>query len=221
MERTIHRWAPLTGVVFAVCAIAGFIIAGEPPDVDDSIEDIVEYYVDNDTAIMIGSLVEALAALALIFFAATLARIVHVRNQVVLPWVILAGGAVAAAGFGVDASLRFAAADIAENVDGAFDGGQALSVQTIHIIFADFFYPMVIGFGAFLLAASIAAIRTKVFPAWLAWIGILLAIVAFTPIGFIAALVSLLWFVIVSILLFVRESKEPSIAGGPSATPVV
>lgn len=213
MERTIHRWAPLTGVVFVIFAIAGFLIAGEPPDVDDSVEDIVEYYVDNDTAIMIGSLLEALGGLALIFFAATLARMVHVRNQVVLPWVILAGGAVAAAGFGVDASLRFAAADVAGDVE-------PLAVQTIHIIFADFFYPMVIGFGSFLLAASIAAIRTKLFPAWLAWIGILLAIVAFTPIGFIAALVSLLWFLILSILLFVRERKEPSIAGGASSTPV-
>lgn len=211
MERTIHRWAPLTGVLFVIAGFLGFIIAGEPPDVDDSAQEIVDFYVDNDTTTMIGAALEALGALALIFFAATLARIVHVRNQVVLPWVVLAGGAVAAAGFGVDASLRFAAADVAGDVD-------PIVVQTIHVIFSDFFFPMVIGFAALLFGASIAAIRTKVFPAWLAWIGIVLGVATLTPIGFIAALVSLLWILVLSILLFVREGKQPSIAGGASAT---
>jgi hypothetical protein len=214
MGRTIHRWAPLTGALFVIAAAVGFFISGEPPDVDDSVQEVVDFYVDNDTAIMVGSLLEAVAGLALIFFAATLARIVQVRKQVVLPWVVLAGGAVAAAGFGVDASLRFAAADVAGDID-------PVVVQTIHVVFADFFYPMVIGFAAFLFGASIAAIRTKVFPVWLAWIGILLAVVAFTPVGFIAALVSLLWILILSILLFVREGKQPSIADGASAAAAV
>src|SRR5262245_59287140 len=106
MNSNIHRWAPLTGVLFAVAAAVGFFVSGEPPAVDDSVEEIVDFYVDNDTAIMIGSLIEAIAGLALVFFAATLARVVHVKGQVVLPWVVLAGGAIAAAGFGVDASLR-------------------------------------------------------------------------------------------------------------------
>jgi hypothetical protein len=48
-----------------------------------------------------------------------------------------------------------------------------------------------------------------------------LGVAAFTPIGFIAALVSLLWILVLSIVLFVREGKEPSIAGEASAASAV
>jgi hypothetical protein len=46
----------------------------------------------------------------------------------------------------------------------------------------------------------------RVIPTWLAWVSLLIFIVLFTPAGFIAFLVSALWIVVVSVLLWRQEA---------------
>src|SRR4051794_6213580 len=38
-----RRWAPLSGVVFIVLLVVGFLIAGDSPDPDDPAEEITTY----------------------------------------------------------------------------------------------------------------------------------------------------------------------------------
>jgi len=113
---------------------------------------------------------------------------------------------VAATGIATDAAIRFALGDLAEDID-------PIAVQTLNALWTDFFFPMVVGFATLILATSLAALRTRVIPVWLAWVGFLICVVFFTPAGFVAFLVSGLWFVIASVLLWRHEaaaSTEPA-----------
>ncbi len=72
-----------------------------------------------------------------------------------------------------------------------------------------------------MLAVSVLAFRTRVFPVWLAWIGVLDAIlflvgsysIATTSsgiggVGFAGFIVWAIWFIIVSVIMF--RAKEPT-----------
>jgi hypothetical protein len=204
----LQRFAPLTGVLFVVLIVIAFVLGGETPDFDDPPEEVVDYFVDNDTVNIVGSLFEGLGAVVLLFFAAYLARTVGAG---ILAWVVLGGGIVAAAGIGVDAGLRFALTEAAGEVapDGAIEPG---TVQALNALWANFFFPMVVGLGTLVLATSLAALRTRVIPVWLAWIGIVLFVVFFTPAGFVAFLVSGLWIIVISIILWRREGVPGGMA---------
>jgi hypothetical protein len=201
---------PLTGVLFVVLLVVGFLIGGETPDADAPAREVVDYWTDHDGENMIGSALEALAAVSLLFFAATLRRIsTRWHDGSILPSVAYAGAIVAAAGIGVDASIRFAAADVAGDVDPAV-------LQSFNAAWANFFFPMVVGLAALILAMSLAGWRAQALPKWLAGIGILIFIVFFTPAGFISFLVGGVWIIVLSVMLWRRESHVVEDAASPT-----
>ena len=86
---------PLTGVLFVILIVASFLVGGETPDADAPVREVVKYWTDHDSQNMIGSVIEALAAVSLLFFAATLRRTSNRwREGSVLPSVAFAGGIV-------------------------------------------------------------------------------------------------------------------------------
>jgi hypothetical protein len=193
-----------------VLVLVGFLMSGEPPDADASAREVVRYFTDKQDATMFGSALEALGAIALLFFAAHLGQRVrdlgdryHAMGNAVL-----VGGAVAATGFAIDGALRFAAADTAGDID-------ASASQAMNALWSNFFFPMIVGIVVLILATVIASYHTRLLPRWLVWIGILICVLSVTPIGFAAAIASAIWIVIVSILLTRRG--EPSTAPTPAA----
>lgn len=199
-NENVTRLAPLTGVLFVVLTVVSFLVGGEPPDNDAPAREVVDFYSDKEGQTILGAILASLGAVALIFFAASLRRALRRGEQGigVLSVAALAGGIVAATGIATDAALRFILADGADDITPA-------AMQTINALWAGFFFPMVVGIGALVLATSLAAIRTRVIPVWLAWIGIVIFVVFFTPAGFVAFLVSALWIAVVSILLWRQE----------------
>jgi hypothetical protein len=73
---------------------------------------------------------------------------------------------------------------------------------------------MVVGVASLILATSIAGWRSRALPTWLAVIGILIFIAFFTPAGFAAFLVGAVWIIVLSVLLWRRESQA---AGDPTS----
>jgi hypothetical protein len=63
------------------------------------------------------------------------------------------------------------------------------------------------------LGAAAATLQTNVMPRWLGWVGLVLAIVTFTPAGFFAFGVIGLWIIAVSIVL----SRSAQAAPAPAA----
>ena len=207
-ERSLARFAPLTGVAFVVLTAIAFTIAGEPPDFDAPPGEVVDFYRDNEGANIFGSVLLGLASVLLIFFSASLRRALRRSEDGtgVLSAAAFGAGIVAAGGFGAAAAIHFALTEFA-NSDGITPG----AVQALNALDVNFFFPFGIGIAALVLATGLAAFRTRVIPIWLAWVAVALFVVSFTPIGFVGFLASGLWIIVVSVLLWrAEESAAPT-----------
>ena len=199
---------PLTGVLFVVLLIASFLIMGEPKDADSEVAEIVEYYVDNDDAIIVSSFLFAAGALSLLFFASYLRNVFRdAQGEAgsVLPGLVLVGASILAVGGAIDTTILIALAEAAEDIDPA-------AVQALQALWDNDFVPIALGILTFLLSAGLATIRGGALPKWLGWVALVLVVVGLTPAGFVAFMGALLWILVVSILLAVRAGKttEPA-----------
>lgn len=206
--------APLTGVLFVVLVIIAFIpLGGNTPEGDDSAQKVVSFYSDHETREIIASIVLALGAVALLFFAATLKqRLEGARpDRGILPTVVFGAGIVASGGFLAAATLHLALADYASDID-------ASAAQALNAIDSDFFLPFAMGIAALVFATSLWLVRNKLLlPTWIGWVGIIIFIVSFTPVGFIAFGLAGIWIIVVSILLYLRD--ETATVGPPASAP--
>jgi hypothetical protein len=192
-------WAPLTGIAFIVVAIVGFAIGGEPPDADSPAQEIVDHYVDNEGSVMAGAVLGGIAASLLIFFAGYLRKVLSAAEGPggVLSAVALVGAVILAVGAALDATLSFALAETADDIEPA-------SVQTLQALWDNDFMPFAIGNQVFLLASGLSVVRHGALPKWLGWVAIVLGVIAVTPIGFAAFIGGAIWIAIVSVILSLR-----------------
>jgi hypothetical protein len=202
-----NRIAPLTGRAFFVLAIIGFIISGEPPNpADDSVEEIVEFYVDNEGSQMASAAIAAVAGTLFVFFGGYLRRVLRLaEGDGFLSAVAFAGTIIFAIGIAIDSTITFALADTADDIEP--DAVQALSA-----LWNNDFVPFGVGIQVFLLATGISVVRHGALPAWLGWVAIVLAVIAVTPIGFASFIGAGLWVAVTSVLLTMRAGDAP---GGP------
>jgi hypothetical protein len=199
------KWVPLTGVAFVVVAIIAFAIGGEPPDAKEPVQEIVAHYADNKSSVQAGSVLAALAGVLLIFFAAYLSRVLRPAEgrEGFLPRLILTGAAIMAVGIAIDATIAFAIADAAEEID-------PTAVQALEALWDNDFLPIAMGTIVFLLATGLSILTHGGLPRWLGWAAIALAVLGATPIGFIAFIGSALWVAVVSVILTRRGDPEPA-----------
>jgi hypothetical protein len=207
--------AALTGVAFLVLAIASVALGGgEPPDpTDDPVEEIVEFYADNEGSIWVSTLLQGLATVALVFFAGYLRKVLRAAEGPghMLSSVALAGATILATGIAIDATLNVTLVETAEDLEPG-------AVQALAALWHNDFMPMAIGGMVFLLAAGLSIVRHGALPAWLGWAAIVIAVASITPAGFIAFLLAALWIAGVSVMLALRERRA---GPTPPATPPV
>jgi hypothetical protein len=208
--------APLTGALFVALVLIAFIpIGGNTPEGDDSAQKVVSFYSDHEGKEIAAAIVLALGAVALLFFAATLKqRLERERpDRGILPAAAFGAGIIASGGFLAAATLHFALADYAADIDPS-------AAQALNAIDSDFFLPFVAGLATLILATSLWLLRNRsLLPTWLGWVGIVIFIVCFTPAGFIAFALSGLWIIVVSILLYLRD--ETATDAPPARAPTV
>jgi hypothetical protein len=214
--RVKREWlVPLTGVLFVALLILSFVVAGEPPDADEPVQDIVDFYVDDKDSIQAGVLIGGLAAVSLLFFGAYLRKIFSAAEPAghgMLSPLVLAGAVIMAVGAGVDMTISFALAEAAEDID-------PVAVQSLQALWDNDFMPIAIGIVVLLLASGLSIVRYGALPKWLGWIAIVLAVIGMTPLGFVSFLGGALWVIVVSILLAVRAPRvtAPSAPSPPPA----
>jgi len=213
-----YEWlAPLTGVAFVAILIISFIVGGEPPDVENPAQEIVDHYVDNKDSVQVGVLLSMIAAAFLLFFAGYLRKVLRAApgEGGMLPAVALAGATVMAAGAAIDGTISFALAETADNIEPA-------SVQALQALWDNDWVPIALGAAVLLLASGMSIALYGSLPRWLGWIAILLGVLGLTPIGFVAFAGGGLWVLVVSILLTVRAralTQPPPPAGPGTAAP--
>ncbi len=205
--------APLTGLAVVVLTIVSFTVMGEPPEVDEPVQEIVDFYVDNEGMQMAGGLLEGIAATLFVFFGAVVRREIRAAEgeRGILGNVAFAGPVIFAVGLAIDATISFTLVESAQDLDPS-------AVQALTALWHNDYMPFAVGMQIFLLATGIAIVRHGVLPKWLGWIALVLGVLAVSPIGFVAFIGSGLLIAAMSVVLAMRaRARQPAAVVSDSA----
>jgi hypothetical protein len=197
---------PLSGAIFVVLVIVGFLIGDEPPDANDPVQEIVDFYVDNKDSIEVGAFLVSLGVVFFIFFANYLRSLFR---ETAASATILVGASIFAVGAALDTTILVATAESADDIE-------PTSVQTLQALWDNDFIPIAVGLAVFLLSLAISILRTAVLPRWLGWVVLVLALLALTPAGFFAFPLGGLLVLVLSVWLTLRARRA---AAPPRAAP--
>ncbi len=207
---------PLMGIVFVVLAIVAVIVGGETPDVDDAPQDIVSFYLDNDSSQQWSAAFAALACVPFLFFLASLRRALRVvsGDEGGLSTAVLLGGLMTVVGFSLFAGIGFTLGDAADDLP-------ASAILTLNALNSDLFFPVAIGTATFNLGLGLAILRHGGFPRPLGWVAIVVGIAGLTPLGFFAFLATGIVIVWTSVVLLqaANATEPPPTATPPASTP--
>lgn len=197
----------MTGAVFAVLLVASFVVAGETPGADDSVEEVVSFYSDNESEVVISAILSGLSAVFLLFFVGSLGSVLRSAEGPTegLSAVARAGGVVAAVGVLIFAGLLFTLGDAADTLEPE-------ATQALNALNADFFFPLAGGLATLLFATGLVAVQSRVLPGWLGWSALVIAVVTFSPLGFVAFLASIAWVLVTSVLLSFGRGRAPTVS---------
>jgi hypothetical protein len=198
----ITRFLPLTGVAFAVLAMAGNFTIDAFPDTDTPISKLTTYYADHHAHVGRGGLLLGYSVIFFAFFGVALWS--RIRRSAASPLVaggVLVGTAMLAVSMLVSANTYYTLGQI-----GGDSATSPQALQALHITGS------IGGAGAdsivLLLALATAGIFAGALPRWLAWSALVLAVLHFTPLGFLAFLLFYVWAVAAGIALTVRPNPS-------------
>jgi hypothetical protein len=198
--RRSNDWlGPATGIVFAVLLAITLILAGEGVDPADGVDEVVEYYSDNEDQVLISGFLGGLAVVFFLFFAGWVRKLLREAEGPggVLSAVSFGGAIVFAVGGAVASTLSIGLAE-------SFDDIDPTALEAMNAIAYNYFIPFAVGFSVFLLATGISSVRHGALPGWLGWSAIVLGVATYTPAGFFAFLLGLAWILVASVVLTLR-----------------
>ncbi|MDO8363914.1 MAG: DUF4386 family protein [Actinomycetota bacterium] len=205
-DKKWEKWAALGGVLFVVLNVIGSIAMGSPPASDDPNEKILNWFVDKESGIKLALFLGGVSVIMLLWWFGSLWRRMATaeggrhRLSVVALAGLVGSGVAWMTSAAIQAAVAFRSADLGEAA--GFFYMLSITMMTV----AGFFV------ATHLLAINALAIRTKMFAAWTAYLGLLAAagfVVstlgalsesgAFMVIGMISFLVWALWIIVVSL----------------------
>lgn len=203
----LQRLAPLSGLVFVVLVVVGFIpVGGSTPDSSDSPSKITSFYVDHHNKEFVAVILVAIGALFLAIFVASLRD--RLRSAGAETWtnLVLVGGAAAVAGF------LFAVTVHAALADGGDHHFSADAMVAINGLDSNSFFAFSLPLAIMVLGAGGAMLQTGILPRWLGWVGVAFGILSFTPVGFFVFALIGIWIIVVSVLLSRSAEAAPAAA---------
>jgi hypothetical protein len=194
----VKRIAPLAGVVFvAISVVAIAILGGNTPDGTASPATVTSFYMDHHGAQAAAAHILPIGTVFLVVFAAgTYVALPKRRGDLAKlgEIVFLIGAAVTAATLLAAASLHLAL------TEGVHDKISPVAAQALNAI-DNHNDPLFVGIGILLIGGAVAMIPHRGALRWLGWIALVAGVVTFTPLGFFAVLVGLLWIIATGIFL--------------------
>jgi hypothetical protein len=206
---TMHR-QPATGMArmlsLSGVAAVGLVLAsvaglsGDTPEGGDTAAKISAYYDSREAREMIAAFVLAASAPFFVLFAATLAESLSMNGRTIWHRVLTVGGAVAAGTFLVSALIHAALTQTANDHDMA--GG---ALQALAGLDASSWMAFNAGLGVLMIGAAGSLLAQRVSPVQ-AWVALVAGIALYIPAAdFAALIVSGLWIIATSIILFRRD----------------
>jgi hypothetical protein len=199
-----NKWLPLSGVAFVVLmlvVVVGF--SGETPGTGDTGAEINSFYSDESGRQGVVAFLLAATVPFLLLFAASLAGIAggrDSRSREIWGRLLLGGSYILGAVIMVMALIHFALADGADDVTPA-------ALQALNLLDGNFWVAANPALGVMMLGAAGLLLSTVTrLPRWLAWAALVFGVALFIPFAdFFALLLSLLWIIVVSVMLFRAE----------------
>ena len=194
----LQRIFPISGVLFALVLAGGLTLTSGEPDAGTSRARIFDYWSGHYGRQLVSSLILIpFAIVFLLLFTAELRRVLRSSeaDEAIYSPVALAGGVLAAAGFGVTGSLGAAVATAAHHHD-------ANATYTLVQLQSYDWVPWMVGFSVLLLASGVGGLRTRALPKLLAWPAVALGAACLTPLGFFALFAVPVWMFAAGIVLY-------------------
>lgn len=209
-----NRLLALGGILFAVCTFAGTTIgSGGIAGGETTTADAAEWLADsgNRTLAMVGGYLLAAGALAFAVFTVAVTQRMREAGASNLA-VDLAR--MFGAGFAIlqlAASAAFLAAPLAIEFDVESSPVEPGVARLGTLGISLWLVPAMLSGAAFVTTIAVSSLADKVFPAWVAWTGLLCALALLAAVVFLPAMLLLLWAFAVSIVALLR--------GGPTVRP--
>jgi hypothetical protein len=199
----LERYAPLTGVLAVVLWVVGFLVlmSSGLPGTAASPEQVLAYYQTSSAPVLAGGLLWVFGTLAFVWFLGSLrVSLQSAEGGAGRLASIAFGGGIAMAVSAVFIPAGSMAVVLAAGTISATSADVLHRLPSIFYVGAEMFAAVVVG------ATGLLVLRTAVFPRWLAWVSIVLAIVLLIPpIGWLGVLFGIpIWVALVSVLLMPR-----------------
>jgi len=210
-----ERFAPLTGVGAVILWIIGtFLLEKDDRPEGKDTAAFVAWVEANHSAIVAGAIVFGFGVVLFVWMLGSLrARLFAAEGGVGRLATIAFGAGIATA-----ISMLFT---VLPHAQAAFDRNDASDTSIDALVhMGDAFFGGVELFAIpLVVATALATLRFGALPRWFAWFSLALALIlAIIPIGWLGVIIGLpLWTLIASVLLWLRQSGEPALAGPPAA----
>jgi Domain of unknown function (DUF4386) len=210
MARQLERWAPLGGIIFVVLMFTGTFFVADVPDADSSKQKIADYLTDSDnhTRNLIGAYIWVVGALTFLWFAAHLRSVLRAAEggTGLLSNIAFGAGVIYSALMMVSA-VAFAAVAYAVGLRDA----TVSEVDIVRVLpqFAWMILLLGAGFAGIvvILTSCILSFQTGVLPRWLAWLGVVMAILLLFDVLYVNIVPFLVWVLAASIVLLMRREE--------------
>jgi hypothetical protein len=210
-----ERWAPIAGIAFVILMVVGSMLISDVPAPDATAQQIADYLADsgNHTRNIIGAYLWVIGALAFLWF------LVRLRDDIrraeggtgSLASLVFGAGVTFTAVWLVSAAAFVAVPYAIELMDAPISDPDLVrllpSTGRLLLLHGAGFAGLLV-----VLATSVASFRTGVFPRWLAWLGIVAAIVLLLDVIYVTIFPFWTWVFIVSIVMLMRREKTATTA---------
>ena len=234
-SRRWERYAAGSGVVFAVLIVLSVVVAPFPPKVDDPIEDVTRYYVDNRDILMPAWYIAGVGVMFGLWFLGSLRSFLLPAEGGTgrLTTVMFASGLLA---FAITFVGSVAGAAMTFRVAEQGDPGVMLAMFDLQNMGYTFHW---FAWATSSAAAALVIWRTAALPRWFAWYaGLLVPVFLVAGLGLVirsgpfaaggvvtgglygvaASVLLLAWYVVASVLIM-RRLREPAARAGPVPAP--
>ena len=218
MARQSERWAPLSGIIFVVLMFVGTFFVADVPDPDAAQQQLATYLADsgNHTRNLIGAYIWVVGALAFLWFVTGLRSVLR-RAEAgagTLSNLVFGAGVIYSA-LMMASAVAFAALAYAVGLRGA----TVSDPDFVRVLPQMAWMILLLGAGfaglLLVLTASILSLQTGVLPRWLAWLGVVVAIVLLFDVIYVNIVPLLIWVLAASIVLHMRRQETPTAAASP------
>lgn len=207
------RLLPLSGSAFVALVLVAVIgLSGGAPEGVVPGAEVIAYFDDNEVEQFVATFVWTAAVPFLVLFALSVAAVGRPDADRTRVWErLLVGGSLL-----VGATLLVSAMVNLSLVDGAANGASPAAMEALHLSIANAWVAWNAGLGVMMLGAAGTLLAEPRTHAWLGWVALPTGVALFFPVAdFFGMVVTLVWIVVASVVLY-RAERATRYAAAPT-----